>query len=164
MNKKSLFKMWRRGDWREPRAVGAWCLSLFQRTLSRLTSALTCLSPGRARSGKPKAYTGFYSNEKKRPENASQCETRALKRSRLCRLSGCRSSSTHTAPHTRAAACHAPHTVDRSIDRSLYNYIDLYIEKDTGTRGPDWMVSFTPLVDQHDVPAELRSEWRLQLS
>ena len=43
------------------------------------------LSPGRARSGKPKAYTGFYSNEKKRPENASQCETRALKRSRLCR-------------------------------------------------------------------------------
>ena len=26
------------------------------------------------------------------------------------------------------------------------------------------MVSLTPLVDQHDVPAELRSEWRLQLS
>ena len=26
------------------------------------------------------------------------------------------------------------------------------------------MVSLTPLGDQHDVPAELRSEWRLQLS
>ena len=119
MNKKSLFKMWRRGDWREPRAVGAWCLSLFQRTLSRLTSALTCLSPGRARSGKPKAYTGFYSNEKKRPENASQCETRALKRSRLYSVEpvGLCDCVVSVGPASTLQLGPPPHT--RSIDRSL---------------------------------------------
>ena len=145
------------------RAESRRCLVSLTLSEDSLESRLSLRAARAAGSLKRTPLTGFYSNEKKRPENASQCETRALKRSRLCRLSGCRSSSTHTAPHTRAA-CHAPHTVDRSIDRSLYNYIDLYIEKDTGTRGPDWMVSFTPLVDQHDVPAELRSEWRLQLS
>ena len=117
----------------------------------------------RARREKPKAYTGFYIVTKKSGRKTPHSVRRALS-SALGSVSSLSGSVTVWCQSVQPPPSSSvpPHTHGRSID--LYNYIDLYIEKDTGTRGPDWMVSFTPLVDQHDVPAELRSEWRLQLS